>query len=205
MEKPRRAGPDLATTQPGIPGPYSRPRPPPSEPAFVAPEPAATTSSDDALGSDQVLATPASLWRRAFSWVFDLAVICGLVGGLLFLAVSVTTGKPVPNNLHGIDAFFFKLHPIAAPMLGLTLLLAVLYTTMGAFLLRGRTFGRLLFGIRLVDSSGKSPGVVRSLLRALFAIVSFAFFLAGFWLALFDRRGQTLHDKLTRTFVVRPV
>ncbi|RYZ38766.1 MAG: RDD family protein, partial [Myxococcaceae bacterium] len=26
----------------------------------------------------------------------------------------------------------------------------------------------------------------------------------GFWMALFDRRGQTLHDKLTSTFVVQP-
>jgi uncharacterized RDD family membrane protein YckC len=54
-----------------------------------------------------------------------------------------------------------------------------------------------------VDDSGAAPGPARALVRAALALVSFALFLAGFWLALFDRRGQTLHDKLTRTFVVR--
>lgn|GEM_PF-248367 len=185
------------TTQPGVAGPYSAQQPLRLELA---------TAADEPVASDQVLATPASLWRRTFASVFDLALLGAVIGGLLFLAVGLASGgKPLPNNLHGIDAFFFRLHPIAIPALGLTVLLAVLYTTMGAFLLRGRTFGRLLFGIRLVDSSGKSPGAIRSLFRAFLAIVSFVFFLAGFWLGLFDRKGQTLHDKLTRTFVVRPV
>jgi hypothetical protein len=40
--------------------------------------------------------------------------------------------------------------------------------------------------------------------RALLSLISAGAFLGGFWLAIFDRRGQTLHDKLTRTFVVRP-
>lgn len=223
MEKPRTLGPEFATTQPGIPGPYFKRAPgPKTTPVEVSqvPSPGQTGpdesqmelpseedafASEQAVDSDQVLARPASLWRRTLSWVFDLAVIGGAVVGLLLLAVTVIGAKAVPNNLHGIDAFFFKVHPIAIPALGLTVLIAVLYTTLGAFLLRGRTLGRLLLGIRLVDESGQAPGLIRSLLRAVFSIASFAFFLAGFWLALFDRHGQTLHDKLTRTFVVRPV
>jgi uncharacterized RDD family membrane protein YckC len=39
--------------------------------------------------------------------------------------------------------------------------------------------------------------------RAALSLASFGLFLSGFWLALFDRRGQTLHDKLTSTFVVQ--
>ena len=129
-----------------------------------------------------------------------------LIGGALLGASSVLgNGAPLPPNLHGIDAFFFRLHPIALPAFAASVLVAVLYTTFGASFLRGRTFGRLLLGIRLVDSSGQAPGLFRALLRSVFAVVSFVFFLAGFWLALFDRRGQTLHDKLTRTFVIRPV
>ena len=198
MDLPQIGAREL-TTQPGIAGPYTA-----QQPLQLTESPAATAIED--APADQVLATPASLWRRTFASLFDFSLLGGVIGGLLFLAVGlVAGGKPMPNNLHGIDAFFFRLHPIAIPALGLTVLLAVLYTAMGAFLLRGRTFGRLLFGIRLVDSTGKSPGAVRSLVRAFFAIVSFVFFLAGFWLGLFDRKGQTLHDKLTRTFVVRPV
>ena len=157
------------------------------------------------FGADQVMASSASLWRRALSWVFDLGIIAATVGGLLYAALAVIGDKPVPGHLHGIDQVLFRLDPIAIPALVLTVLLAVLYTTMGAVLLQGRTLGRFLLGIRLVDSTGQAPRGVRALVRAILAIISFAFFLAGFWLALFDRRGQTLHDKLTRTFVIRPV
>ena len=210
MEKPRRLGPDLATTQPGIPGPYSKPRAPfevqdlPSTLDERAPVHGAATTSDEAVAAEQVLASPASLWRRLLASIVDLAVISLAVGGLLSVAVSIA-GKPPPASLAGLDALVYGLRPIAVPALVLSALLTMLYTTLGAFLLEGRTLGRLLLGIRLVDSTGKAPGPVRSLLRALFAIVSFALFLAGFWLGLFDGKGQTLHDKLTRTFVIRPV
>jgi uncharacterized RDD family membrane protein YckC len=43
---------------------------------------------------------------------------------------------------------------------------------------------------------------VQALWRALFALPSAALCLFGFVLALFDARGQTLHDKLSRSLVV---
>ena len=43
----------------------------------------------------------------------------------------------------------------------------------------------------------------RSIFTNPYVLIAPAFLLAGFWVALFDRRGQTLHDKLTSTFVVR--
>lgn len=216
MEAPRKLGPEFATTQPGVAGPYSKPL---SEQAWQSPtqtveqaarpqfDPEQTTPDpdDEVLASDQVLANVAPVWRRSCSWLLDLAVIAGLAGALLFLAVNVIGGKPVPPSLHGVPAFIFRLKPIALPGAAIAIGFAILYTTLFAFLLEGRTLGRLLLGIRLVDSSGKAPGLGRAFFRAIFALVSFALFLSGFWLALFDRRGQTLHDKLTRTFVIRPV
>ena len=77
------------------------------------------------------------------------------------------------------------------------------YFTLFEAFWNGRTPGRRTFGIHLVDNSGHAPGPMRALTRAGLSLVSFALFLSGFWLALFDRHGQTLHDKLTRTFVVR--
>jgi uncharacterized RDD family membrane protein YckC len=45
--------------------------------------------------------------------------------------------------------------------------------------------------------------VDEALIRAALAVPSAAFGLAGFALALLDPRGQTLHDKLCGTVVVR--
>ena len=61
-----------------------------------------------------------------------------------------------------------------------------------------------VLGLRLVDTHGLAPAPTRAIVRALLSVVSFGLFLGGFWMALFDRRGQTLHDKLTSTFVVQP-
>jgi uncharacterized RDD family membrane protein YckC len=97
-----------------------------------------------------------------------------------------------------------QLHAVLAPCVALALVLGLVYTAAFALLWDGRTPGRRLLGIRLVDRTGLAPAPGRAIARAVLALVSFVPFLAGFWLALFDRRGQTLHDKLTQTFVVRP-
>ncbi|MBM4779204.1 MAG: hypothetical protein GQE15_15970 [Archangiaceae bacterium] len=227
-ELPQRMPSHLVVTQPGIPGPYAErrdtpvvstkeetnaPAPPPGPtrvldqhqpapmpavtpdfgevPAFEAPESEPAESEEEALQGD-VLATPASLWRRSFAWVFDLIVIGVVVGGFFAAALAVI-GKPSPSLLL----------KVALPGLGVVGFVAFVYTTLFAFLWRGRTPGRRLLGIHLVDASGHAPHAGRALVRAALSLASFVLFLSGFWLALFDRRGQTLHDKLTSTFVVR--
>lgn len=160
-------------------------------PVFEAPVTEPAESEEDAMHGD-VLATPASLWRRSFAWVFDLIVIAAVVGGFFAAALAVI-GKPSPSLLLSV----------ALPGLGVVGFVAFVYTTLFAFLWRGRTPGRRLLGIHLVDASGHAPNAGRALVRAALSLASFTLFLSGFWLALFDRRGQTLHDKLTSTFVVR--
>jgi uncharacterized RDD family membrane protein YckC len=142
-----------------------------------------------------VRASPASVVRRVSAWVVDVLCIVGVSAAFLLGAAVVIAPKGA--------ALLKSLAAIALPALLLAALLAFVYTTVFAFFFHGRTPGRRLLGIYLVDSSGSAPGPARALLRAGLALVSFGLFLSGFWLALFDRHGQTLHDKLTRTFVVR--
>lgn len=191
---PRRAAvlpPEMLVTQPGTPGPFAQKagRPAP------APAPKPVESAARVVTDDVIRAEPAALWRRMGAWIFDLAFVVGLVAGFLFIAISVIA----PKNLTLVQ----QLTLLAVPGLALAGVLAFVYTTLFAFLWNGRTPGRRVLGIHLVDNSGHAPGPVRALLRAGLSLVSFSLFMAGFWLALFDRHGQTLHDKLTRTFVVR--
>ncbi|MBL8919534.1 MAG: RDD family protein [Myxococcaceae bacterium] len=227
---PQQMPSHLLMTQPGIPGPYAAkqeppvavardadgPAPPagptrvlephgkqpapaqPSTPDFgelpsfereAPPEP--VESVEEATDGD-VVAAPASLWRRLLAWVFDLSLIALVVGGF-FAGALVVIGRPSLSLLASV----------ALPALGVVGFVAFVYTTLFAFLWSGRTPGRRLFGIHLVDATGHAPRVGRALIRAALSLASFGLFLSGFWLALFDRRGQTLHDKLTSTFVVR--
>ncbi len=156
----------------------------------------------------EVRARPASLWRRAGALLLDAAIVLGVCVLYLELAVWVVhpAGLRAPQ-LPGLDGLVARLHAVHEVLpwaLVLGTLLGVVYSSVFAFLWGGRSPGRWLFGIRLVDRRGLAPAPGHAIARALLAVVSFVVCLAGFWLSLFDRRGQTLHDKLTRTFLVRP-
>lgn len=160
-----------------------------------------------ASGATEVHARPAALWRRLLSFTIDTAAIAGVAALYITLASSVTGLKTPEAGLTGLDAFVATLralHTILLPGFFLVLVLALVYCAVAAFLWNGRTLGRRLLGLRLVDTHGLAPAPGRAIVRALLSSVSFVFFLGGFWMALFDRRGQTLHDKLTSTFVVQP-
>ncbi len=179
----------------------ARPSAPPASPAAAPAKPARTAPPAAPRGAaPEVLASPAGLMRRTFSWLVDLIIVGGLVAALLFAAVVVIlpTGGSV-----SVNAPMALIEKVALPGAALAALMAFVYSALFAFLMQGRTVGRRLAGIHLVDGKGHAPGPIRAIFRAVLSVASFAFFLAGFWLALFDRRGQTLHDKLSRTFVVR--
>jgi uncharacterized RDD family membrane protein YckC len=158
----------------------------------------------------EVHARTASLGRRTLAWLVDLSLQAGLVA--CFLTGLVFSGKLkgvtlTPTSLTGLDAFMLRLHASHSLLTtggAVIALTAFVYSALFAMLWQGRSPGRRLAGLRLVDERGVAPGPLRALARAGLALVSFALLMGGFWLALFDRRGQTLHDRLTATFLVRP-
>jgi uncharacterized RDD family membrane protein YckC len=193
--------------------PPSYPPNPPRRPSAVRPssaQPAGASSAPaESLppGAPAVLATPASLWRRAGATLVDLLLVLGVGLAYLAIAAAVVGLKPPPSQLTGQDALMVRAHAlerVLLPGLILVLVLSASYGAVFGWLWDGTTLGRRLFGIRLVDQTGQAPTPVRAIVRAVLSVVSFGAFLGGFWLALFDRKGQTLHDKLTSTFVVRP-
>jgi len=180
-------------------------------PAEVSPRGRSATppvpAEQASLGPDEVRARPAALWRRLCSFAIDGAAI-GAVAFAYLMAASAIAGlqssSSAPDGLDGFVAKMRTLESILVPGFFLLLVLAVVYCAVAAFLWDGRTLGRRMLGLQLVDSHGFAPAPGRAVVRALLSGVSFCLFLGGFWLALFDRRGQTLHDKLTSTFVVQP-
>jgi uncharacterized RDD family membrane protein YckC len=182
----------------------------------VVPEPAASAparsrtgaAAKPSTGVQEIHARPASLWRRLLSFTIDTAALVG-VATLYITLASAITGVKAPSSqglttLDSIAAWMHALKSVLLPGVVLLLVLATVYCAVAAFLWNGRTLGRLLLGLRLVDTHGVAPAPTRAIVRAMLSVVSFGLFLGGFWMAIFDRRGQTLHDKLTSTFVVQP-
>ncbi|WNG31417.1 RDD family protein [Cystobacter fuscus] len=196
--------PYAAREEDSVPVDIDEEPPAPSAPRAAPPavKPAAMAAADG-----EVHARPASLWRRLLAFGVDASAIFGVVALYLLLASSVAGVQAPATTLTGLDLFLLQvrsLQSVLIPGAILLILLSLVYCAVAAFLWNGRTLGRRLLGLRLVDTRGQAPAPGRAVVRALLASVSFGFFLAGFWMALFDRRGQTLHDKLTSTYVVQP-
>jgi uncharacterized RDD family membrane protein YckC len=201
LPAPQQVAPERAApSRPSLP--VMPPRAP-ARPVAPVPTPAVAAAS----GVTEVHARPASLWRRLLSFAIDAGAIAGVAALYLLLASSVVGVEAPKTGLAGTQALAAQaqaFQAILVPGLVLVLVLALVYCAISAVLWNGRTLGRRVLGLRLVDTHGLSPAPGRAVVRALLATLSFGLFLAGFWMALFDRRGQTLHDKLTSTFVVQP-
>lgn len=68
---------------------------------------------------------------------------------------------------------------------------------------RGWSPGKLVVGIRIVNSEGEPPGLRKGIVRTAGAVFSQAILWAGYLWSLFDKRKQTWHDKVSKTYVVR--
>jgi uncharacterized RDD family membrane protein YckC len=128
--------------------------------------------------------------RRLAAWVVDLLVFAA------FAAAQVYLGGRACHVSYWLD-FVRDTLPL---LLALTGLSAVAYSFV-FIALSGRTPGMAIAGLRLRTLYGDQPTPFESLLRALLGVASAALGLFGFLLALFDARGQTLHDKLCRCVI----
>jgi resuscitation-promoting factor RpfA len=158
--------------------------------------PVAVSFASDAPGEVakpvRPVAARASPLRRAAGWSIDLALVAALVAGHVWLAGSIC----------GETGYWLDLvlrFPLLWASLGGCVALA---WSWGFVALCGRTPGMALTGQRLRSLRGDAPSPLLAFARALLSVVSAGLGLFGFLLALFDARGQTLHDKLCRCVAI---
>jgi uncharacterized RDD family membrane protein YckC len=87
----------------------------------------------------------------------------------------------------------------------LTLILLLVYAVYSAAMLAwtGQTVGKMALCLRVVGPDGEKPGFWRALLRESIGKWLSQIFYLGFLWMLWDRRQQTWHDRIARTFVER--
>jgi uncharacterized RDD family membrane protein YckC len=154
----------------------------------------------------EVLAHPPPALHRLGAWTIDALVLAAVDAIIAMGVLALGRAPPLPSGLGVLDKLAVRVHDsgrLVAAIVVLALGLAAAYTTLFAVAWSGRTIGRRLFGLHLVDAHGSPPSPLRALARACCALLSFALFGTGFWLGLFSAKGRTLHDLLCSTFVVR--
>ena len=65
------------------------------------------------------------------------------------------------------------------------------------------TIGKQIMRIKVTDMYGQRIEINRSMIRSLGKLLSYAIFLIGFLMALFNDKKQALHDRLAYTIVVK--
>lgn len=151
--------------------------------------------------------------RRVASFVVDMFVIYVLLQLIALIGVQHTPDVKIryaaaktPEEKKAIDTEFVKSRPDVEKtrqylaMAGLALIF-----TYGS-LLRATPFGTLgymLTGIRLVDVTGRSPGIWRVTKRFIIALLGIIPFGATFFLCLRSPKRQAVHDRLCQTWMVR--
>jgi uncharacterized RDD family membrane protein YckC len=154
-----------------------------SKPFDSAPVAPALSSAAPALKSEtQVRASGGS---RLGAWSIDFGLLFLLACAQILLAARLTSHDWVDLAL-------------SRPLFPFWMVLLACDATACSWLFAaaGRTPGMLALGQRLRTLDGALPTPWEALQRALLSLLSAAPALFGFSFALFDSRGQTLHDKL---------
>jgi uncharacterized RDD family membrane protein YckC len=174
---------------------------PETKPKVEAKKPAKGRRIDGQL----IKATPASIFVRMAAWAVDGAILAAALAIYIKVAQVVMHHPPPPTTETGLDWLVNRVDAYQVVLkygLGLSAAMAFVYSAL-SHSLGGMTLGMRLFGVRLVDVTGKPPSLGRCAVRAALSVVSFGALFLGFIWALFDRRRQALHDKMTSTFVVK--
>ncbi|HEX6732911.1 MAG TPA: RDD family protein, partial [Pyrinomonadaceae bacterium] len=146
-------------------------------------------SIDRTLRVDEISNQRASAFRRVICSVFDL-ITCALLASPIVLAlyskgVDLTATRPL------------------SVIIGSAVLLTFLYFTL-SIALTGRTWAMKLFSLRVIDTrTGLIPTGSQSAERAFFYLISLAIAGLGVLYALVSREGDAMHDRFTRTAVIK--
>ncbi len=137
-----------------------------------------------ALGVDVNAAAfyPARNMKRAIAFLIDAVIVSILAGiGYFFLP------KSLMNNI-----FLKSLYIGFLPLIYLTIMTSE----------RGQTVGKALLGLHVISKNAKPPTFLKSLLRSIVWLISFAAFGVLFLIGLVHPQKRALHDIVAGTFVV---
>jgi uncharacterized RDD family membrane protein YckC len=135
------------------------------------------------------LESPAAWSERAQAALFDLGVL-----GMLW-AVVVYFASRAAGSVGALRAVW-------PPLVGYLAFLGVLYAVYFTGTC-GRTIGKIVCGLRVVDVAGRPPGYATALARTLLGTVGIVVGMVALIPIFFDPARRALHDRLLRTRVVK--
>lgn len=143
------------------------------------------------------LSKPAGFWLRLMAFFIDDLII--LFTFIIFVFIGLIAVEMMPGEIRQIP--ILRLVGIILPALfPLGCLLAISYFTF-FHLVWGQTIGKMIFGLRVVQSDGRPLSTGRALLRAIaYFISAFPLGLGFLWVG-FSAKKRSWHDWIAGTVV----
>ena len=142
-------------------------------------------------------------WRRAMAFFIDkvilffVSMLTLLVGTLaLWIGFPVQYQEILLEGLAEVSVKFMIMYCLMVVFLDM-----IYFTYFHGTV--GQTPGKMIFGLRVVQSTGEKMTIGIGFLRWVGYIVSKIFFYLGFFWIAFDRKKQGWHDKIAGTIVIR--
>jgi uncharacterized RDD family membrane protein YckC len=180
----------------------------PTQPTPVGeahPEIPTVTAPQTAAASQRVLRVRAAgVGRRLLAALVDTVLVGSVAAGASLIA-ALALGVSLPGSKElGPDfviAGLLDRNPMAVGALGLLVGMSALYQIyLGGIL--GQTVGKRIFSLRVISSSGRTPGPLVGCLRFVAMMLSLLPVGLGWLWCLFDRERRALHDHLSGTYVI---
>ncbi|MBI2134995.1 RDD family protein [Candidatus Woesearchaeota archaeon] len=101
-------------------------------------------------------------------------------------------------------AFFFQFVSLRLGSRLLYYLIPLAYIMLVVYMdgIKGGTPGKLILGLKIVNNNGAFIGIPKAILRYMGKILSAIILGIGFFMIIWDKRKQSLHDKIAGTFVM---
>jgi uncharacterized RDD family membrane protein YckC len=130
----------------------------------------------------------AGFWVRFVATLID-SILLGLISGVLSFALSFSLAEGANEIIS-----------LLANIIGLVISIGyyVVYQQKN-----GQTIGKKVMNIKVVDYNGKTPTMFSFFLREIIGkTISGLILFIGYFMVIWDKRKQALHDKIAGTFVV---
>ncbi|OEH84893.1 hypothetical protein BHU72_06780 [Desulfuribacillus stibiiarsenatis] len=138
------------------------------------------------------------MYHRGAAYLLDL-VLVGVVAMVVNAGLFLVTGKPiVAEELYSLGTSYDETTSFEAIFLLLNALYFVLMPTTSF----QATFGKHLFGMKIIDLQGEPLTLGRSLGRYVGTMLSALIFYIGFLMIGLTKNKRGLHDMLAKTYVV---
>jgi uncharacterized RDD family membrane protein YckC len=142
----------------------------------------------------------ASNWKYAS---FRIRFVADLLDGLFILAVAFPIYWLVDRRFISSETLTFSRNGEELGISDVVVFALIFYNLIYLVGAKGYSWGRQVFGLRVVGYSGENIGFWRSFGRNLFAGFISSLFYLGFLWVIWDQHKQAWHDKVFRTYVLK--